>query len=59
MNGYICFYSGKRVEIMADTLYAAKLKAIAALKVPKSKQHMVSVTLAEKEGEQVTTTIDS
>ena len=53
MNGYICFYNGKRLEVYAETLYAAKLKAIEQFKPAKSKSHMVSVTLAEKDGEQV------
>lgn len=54
MNGYVAFYGNKQVDVYADTLYAAKLKAIAELKVPKSKQGLLSVTLAEKEGETVT-----
>jgi len=47
MNGYVCFYNGKRIEIYADSLYAAKLKAIAEFKAPKSKQNLISVNLAE------------
>ncbi len=47
MNGYVCIYSGKRIEVLAATLYAARLQAIALLKVPKSKQGLLSVTLAE------------
>ncbi len=58
-HGYIAFYGGKRVEIQADSLYGAKLKAIEMLKVPKSKQGLLAVELAEKDGEQVTTTITS
>lgn len=54
MNGYVCFYNSKRIEIEADSQYAAKLKAIAEFKAPKSKQPMISVVLAEKQGEQVT-----
>lgn len=53
MNGYIAFFNGKRIEVYADNLYQAKLKAIAEFKAPKSKAHMVSVVLAEKNGEQV------
>lgn len=58
-HGYIAFYGGRRVEIHADSLYGAKLKAIEMLKVPKSKQGLLAVELAEKDGEQVTTTITS
>ncbi len=53
MNGYVAFYNGRRIEIYADNLYAAKLKAIEAFKAPLRKQHMVSVVLAEKNGESV------
>ena len=54
MNGYIAFYNGKRIEVHADTLWAAQQTAIAQLRPPKSKQHMVTVMLAEKDGQQVT-----
>ena len=71
MNGYVCFFNSKRIEIRAEqealkevtALQTAvqivknreeiKQKAIAAFKAPKSKAHMVSVTLAEKDGKQV------
>lgn len=52
-NGYIAFFGSKRAEIYASSLYAAKQKAIKELKVPKSKQGLLSVTLAEKGGKQV------
>jgi IMP cyclohydrolase len=58
MNGYVAFYNNKRIEVHAETLYAAKQKAIVELKVPKKREHMVSVVLAEKDGEQVTHTAD-
>lgn len=54
MNGYVCFYNSKRIEVHADSLYAAKMKAVGEFKAPKSKQHMVSAVLAERNGEQVT-----
>lgn len=54
MNGYVCFYNGQRWECHADSLYAAKLKALAHFKPSKKKEHMVSVILAEKGGESVT-----
>jgi hypothetical protein len=57
MNGYVVFYNSKRVEIYAETLYAAKVKAIEEFrktgKIPKSREHMVSVWLAEKDGKPV------
>jgi hypothetical protein len=54
MNGYIFFYNGKRVELHADTLYDAHLKAIEHFKPPKSKRHMVHGMIAEKADVQVT-----
>lgn len=53
MNGYVCFYKGQRIELYATNLYNAKLQAIARFKAPRSKEHMVSVVLAEKDGEPV------
>ena len=53
MNGYVFFYNNQRVELHADSLYAAKQKAIAHFKVPKKKEHMVHGALAEKGGQQV------
>lgn len=43
MHNYIAFYNGRRHELQAATLYAAKLAAIAYFNPPKSKAHMVSV----------------
>jgi|tagenome__1003787_1003787.scaffolds.fasta_scaffold19471065_2 hypothetical protein len=54
MNGYKAFYNGKVSEVYAETLLAAKEKAVALFKPPKSKRHMVSVVLCEKDGETVT-----
>lgn len=53
MHGYVCMYNGQRKEIMAESLYEAKMQAIAAFKPPKVKQHMVIVMLAEKAGKPV------
>ena len=50
MNGYICFYNGKRWETHATSQYAAKLAAVAYFKPPKSKAHMVHAHLAEVDG---------
>lgn len=57
-NGYVCFYGDKRIEIYADSLYAAKLQAIKQFGVKKNKEHMVHCHLAEKNGEQVTHVAD-
>jgi hypothetical protein len=59
MYGYIALYQGRRHELHADSLYAAKLAAVAYFKAPKSKQHLVSVHLAEVDGETVTQVITS
>ena len=53
MNGYVCFYDGKRWECHAESSYKAQQLAIKHFNPPKSKQHRVSVMLAEKNGEQV------
>lgn len=58
MNGYVCFYNSKRIEVRAASLYAAKLAALEQFKPPKSKAHMVSVVLAEKESTPVTHVAD-
>ena len=58
MNGFVAFFNGKRHELHAESLYAAKLAAIAFFKPAKSKAHMVSVMLAEKDGMPVTHTPD-
>jgi uncharacterized protein YbjQ (UPF0145 family) len=47
MNGYIAFFNGRRAEIYTDTLHQAKEEAIKRLKVPKSKQGLLAVELAE------------
>lgn len=40
---FYAFWSGKKHIITADSLYAAKVKAIQQLKIPKSKQGLLSV----------------
>lgn len=52
MNGYICFYKGKRLEVYADTSYQAQLKAASLFKARKS--YEVDVNLAELAGKPVT-----
>lgn len=51
MNGYIAFYKGRQIEVMADTSYQAQQKAAQHFKARKS--HEVTVVLAEKNGQQV------
>lgn len=57
MNGYVAFYKGKRIDVYADTSLAARDKAAEIFKA--RKPYEVTVVLAEKDGEQVTTTLDS
>lgn len=56
MNKYIAFYNGRQEEVTSATLYGAKLAAIAIFRPRKSQEHMVSVVLAEKDGQPVTHT---
>lgn len=58
MNGYIFFFFDQRIELHADSLYAAKLKAVAHFKPRKSQEHMVHGLLAERDEVQVTHTAD-
>lgn len=54
MNGYLAYYDGKKIEVYAKTSYEAQQKAIEILKPPKSKKHLVTVYLCEREdGSQV------
>ena len=52
MNGYVCFYKSKRIEVIANTTYEAQQEAATIFKAKKSYQ--VSVGLAENNGDQVT-----
>jgi len=52
-NGYVCFYKGKRFEVHADTSYEAQKKCAAENKIPDKKQYLITVVLAEKDGEEV------
>ena len=54
MNGYVAFYRGKRIEVIAETSYEAQKKAAAQFKA--KKPYEVIVVLAEKGGEQITHT---
>lgn len=55
MNGYICYYKDRRVEIYASTTYQAQQLAVETFttrgKAPK--RHEITVVLAEKDGELV------
>lgn len=51
MNGYVAFYKGKRIEVYADTIYAAQLEAAKAFKA--KRPYEVNVVLAEKDGKPV------
>lgn len=53
MNGYIAMFNGKKFEVYADSLYAAKRKAIEHFKLSKSKEHLISVHLCEIQGKEV------
>jgi hypothetical protein len=55
MNGYICMYRGKRIDVEADTSLRAQEIAAKAFKTKKS--YEVDVYLAEIDGKPVTQTI--
>lgn len=46
MNGYICFYRGRKIEVLADTSLQAQTKAAAQFKARKA--YDVTVMLAER-----------
>lgn len=48
MNGYICFYKAKQLEVHADTQLQARDKAAAHFKARKAWE--VTAILAEKDG---------
>ena len=48
MNGYVCFYNDKRIEVKAATSYAAQQEAARLLKVPVKKQYLITPVLAER-----------
>ena len=50
MNGYKAFYRGKTLDIYADTLYNAQVKAAKEFKAKKT--YEVTVMLCEVNGEQ-------
>lgn len=48
MNGYVCFYRGKQIEVHAETTFDAQFKAAQIFKA--KKQGEVRPFLAEKDG---------
>lgn len=56
--GYLCFYQAKQHALYAKSSFEAYEKAIEHFKAPKSKQWLVSVHLAEKQGQPVIHTTD-
>ena len=51
MNGYICYCRNKKIEVYANTSYAAQQEA--AKKLGAKKTYQVSVVLAELNGKPV------
>lgn len=51
MNDYVCFYKGKRHEVIAST--ALDAQDAAALYFKAKKAYQVTVILAEREGQPV------
>lgn len=51
MNGYICFYRGKRHEVYADTTLEARDKANQHFKA--KRPHEITTVLCEKDGLEV------
>ena len=61
MNTYLCMWKAMKVEVDADTTYAAQTKAVPLLQQStraKVKQSDVRVFLLAKDGEPVTHTAD-
>lgn len=54
MNGYICFFKGRKVEVRANTSFEAQQAAVVALKLKPKQRVDITVVLAEKDGQQVT-----
>lgn len=48
MNGYICYYRGKKYEVYADTTFAAQTKCAIENKIKKT--YEITVMLTEKNG---------
>ena len=59
MNTYIAIFNGRRLELQADSMYAAVLTSRKELKVSKSKEGLLAVVLAAKGDEAVVHSGDS
>jgi hypothetical protein len=57
--GYIALYGSQRFEVYAGSQYAALQQALEHFHPPKSKRHLVSVHLAEVDGQAVTQPSDT
>ena len=53
MNKYAAYFNGQQTEIEAESLYAAKLAAIAHFRPRKKVEHMVHVYLAQLNGQDI------
>jgi hypothetical protein len=58
LNGYVCFYGQRRIEVYASSSYQAQQEVAKQLKVPAKKQYQISVNLAELGGKPVVHTPD-
>jgi len=50
LNGYVCFFKGKRIEVYAATSYGAQAKVAGQLGLTLRQRRDISVVLAEKAG---------
>lgn len=50
MRKYACFYQRQKIVLEANSLYGAKLKAIATFNPPKSQVHLIAVELLDEDG---------
>jgi hypothetical protein len=57
LNGYVCFYKGKRLEVCAETIHQAQDKAVAEFQKAHPRARVkswdVAIMLAEKGSQQV------
>ena len=53
LNGYVCFYGQRRIEVYATSSYQAQQEVAKQLKVPAKKHYMISVNLAERDAKPV------
>ncbi len=58
MNEYYAYFDSKVIKVYADTLYDAKLKGAAELKVPKKKMGLLGIVLNKVGERQVVHTPD-